>query len=166
MKTTIFNLLSAGLVAGLIFTGCSKENSIDDLNNNPQALTISDNGTMKDDGSGDDGTKDPESGMLNRDMGIVYAVDGKDNISSQFSGYTFRYKGQQPSGEVLASDGQRDLTGTWRWRDGTNAIVMDFPNGTNQTDYLNRMWTMQPSTSANMMKLTASDGDEIVMSAK
>lgn len=160
MKTTIYNLLLAGIFSGLILAGCSKSEAVNDLNNNPQTLKISNGNTA------DDGTTD--MGMLNRDLGIVYATDGKTNMSDEFANYTFRLKGTQPRGQMLVSTGQSDQMGTWSWRGGSDVIVMDFSNSnSDQLTYLHqRPWTIQPATSANTIRMVAPDGDQIVMSGK
>lgn len=162
MKTKIYNLLFAGLLSGFILSGCSKTNTVNELNNNPQHLE------NNNESAADDGTIKVGPYMLNRDLGIVYATDGKMNVTDQFSRYTFRLKGAQPTGELLVSNGQHDHMGTWNWRGGSDVLVMDFHDNTSdQLNYLHyRPWTVQPGSSTNSMKLAAPDGDQIVMEPK
>jgi hypothetical protein len=162
MKTSM-KLLFAGLLSGMLFSACSKEEAVNDLNSNPQHLTINDNSSSA--GSADDGTV-TTTGMLNRELQIVYATDGKSNLSTEFTGYSFKFTGTEPNGEAIVVTPQGEMMGTWAWKEGSTVWSMDFSNTTlAQGSYLSREWMMQPSSSATTMVLVAPDGDRLYFTA-
>src|SRR5436190_17653738 len=118
MKTSINKLLAGLFFSGVVLAACSKSDSINDLNNNPQQVKASNTSMIADNFGSADGT-DPATGMLNRNFVITNATDGKTNMSEQFSGYTFKFTGTQPGGEAMVTTSQGTLTGTWNWREGS-----------------------------------------------
>ena len=168
MKTSIFNFLFAGIfLSAAVITGCSKSDAVNDLNTTPQTLMLSNSAAAADNmGSADDGTT-TSTGMFDRNLAISYASDGKTDMSSTFTGYTFKFTGTKPSGEALVTTSTGSQTGTWTTKDGadgTSMIMLDFQNTTlEQSTYLSRVWTMQPSTSPYTVNLVAPDGDRIQM---
>lgn len=149
MKTSILNLVISGLiVSAVVFSGCSKNEATNDLNQNPQLLQS----TSKD-------QVNAKADMLNKDLVIVYAVDNGVNINMDFKDFTFNFQGTPPSGRAHVWNDLLARTGKWSWMG--NVFWMDFPTDVfTQLAFLNREWTVGESTET-LIRLTAADGDEV-----
>jgi hypothetical protein len=155
MKTTIFNTLLAGLlISGMFLTGCSKENSINELNNNPQQISAKDDGDMH-----------PYTSLLNQDLVVYYAEDDDVNITTQFQGLTFRFAGNYPAGQAQVWNDSIAQTGTWSNKQGTD-FAINYPTDIfTQLTFFNRVWTIG-SSSSSVIRLIGSDGDEVQLSPR
>lgn len=154
MKTTIFNLLAGILISGTILTGCSKENTINDLNNNGQQVAKQ--------------NEELHAGIsiLNQNLAIIYAKDGNADITQQFRDFTFRFVGNYPGGQAQVWNDLLAKTGTWSGREGSPDFTIAYPTDPfTQLAFLNRPWTMGESSSA-VVRLIAADGDEVHFGSK
>jgi len=155
MKTTIFNTLIAGiLISGTILTGCSKENTISELNNNAQQVSS----------KGDD-EMHPGISILNQNLAIIYAKDGGADITQQFQGLTFRFVGNYPGGQAQVWNDLLAQTGTWSGGEETTDFAINYPTDIfTQLAFLNRQWTVGESSSS-VVRLMDNDGDEVHFAA-
>ena len=162
MKTNILNLLFAGLfISGVALTSCSKSEAINDLNNNPQKIAVNNANNAEDPG-------DPHVGLqlLNNNLGVIYALDGTNDVTQQFNAYTFRFSGNEPAGQAQAWNAQTMQTGSWSMEVEPGDFGISYPtNVFPELAFLNRNWTIGESSSA-VVRLIASDGDEIQFAAK
>lgn len=155
MKTTIFNTLLAGILfSGMILTGCSKESTISDLNNNAKEISKQ-NDEMH-----------AGISILNQNLAIIYAKDGSADITQQFSDLTFRFAGNYPSGQAQVWNDLLAQTGTWSSGEETTDFIISYPTDIfNQLAFLNRQWTIGESSSA-VIRLIGADGDEVHFAGK
>src|SRR5688500_12939226 len=92
MKTKILNLIFAGvIICGAAISGCSKSDSVNDLNESPKTLTAKA-------GSGD--LMAAQVSILNTDLIITYASDNGTDITAEFNEFTFHNQGTAPSGQA------------------------------------------------------------------
>ena len=153
MKTKISNLLLAGLfISGVALTSCSKSNSVNDLNNNPQQLAAR--------SASFDAPAD--KGMLNQNLRITYASDNGTDITQQFQLYTFRFVGTYPGGEAQVWNDLFARIGSWNGGQGTFTIALP-TDPFWEMAFLNRTWMV--TENAGVFTLTA-DGDEVRMVIK
>jgi len=157
MKTKFLNLLFAGLfIAGVVLIGCSKSEAIEDLNNNSKKIAATE--------SDDDHTVGVR--LLNQDLVVMYALDGTVDITQQFNAYTFRFAGTEPSGQAYAWNKQLMQTGSWSMSVDPGSLVISYPSNTfPELVFMNRNWTIEGSSSA-VIRLVASDGDEVQLTSK
>ncbi|HEX2682337.1 MAG TPA: hypothetical protein VHL77_00295 [Ferruginibacter sp.] len=158
MKTTLFNLLFSGLlISGIALSGCSKSETISDLNNGPKKTTLT---------SENDDTPMPHVSLLNQNLGVSYALDGGVDITRQFEPYTFKFAGTEPSGQAYAWNSQTMQTGSWTLLKDSDDFAIMYPvNVFPELAFFNRHWTIGASSSA-VIRLVAADGDEIQLSTK
>lgn len=157
MKTKIFNLIFAGLIlCGIVLNGCSKNDSIQDLNQNPQLLTAKSNSDLT-------ATKS----ILNTDLVISYARDNGTDITAQFKDFTFNFTGAPPSGPAHVWNDLLAQTGTWYYKEeGATVFEIKYPtNVFQQLEFLNRQWIIGESSSA-FIRLYSNDGDEVKFTTK
>jgi hypothetical protein len=157
MKTKFFNLLFAGLfISGVALTGCNKSEAIHDLNNNSGKIAA----------AGPDDDPHPYLQLLNQDLVVMYALDGANDITQQFAPYTFKFIGTEPSGQAQVTDGKMSQTGSWSMEVEPGDFGISYPtNVFTGLVFLNRNWTIEGSSSA-VIRLVASDGDEVQLAAK
>ena len=156
MKTNISNLLLAGIfISGVALTSCSKSDTMNDLNNNPQQLAVK--------SASFDAPAD--KGMLNQNLRITYASDNGTDITQQFQLYTFRFVGTYPGGEAQVWNDLFARLGSWGAEEpGTISIA--YPTDPFwELAFLNRVWTVIEKTSGSFT-LIANDGDEVHFTVK
>jgi outer membrane murein-binding lipoprotein Lpp len=154
---TILNILLAGLFSGAVFTGCSKSETMNDLNENSQTIAAKQGGDIN-----------ANVSILNKDLGIIYAKDGAADITDQFKDFTFNFTGAPPSGPAHVWNDLLAQTGSWGMGNGEEGdhFTISYPtNVFTQLVFLNRSWTVGESSSA-VIRLIAADGDEVHFSAK
>jgi hypothetical protein len=156
MKTKILNLFFTGMViCGAVISGCSKNESINELKENPQLLSAKT-------GGGDVMASDVS--ILNQDLVITYASDNGADITSQFKDFTFHNQGTPPSGQAHVWNDLLAQTGTWTL-DGEALITLNYPTGIfQQLSFLNRTWNIGESSSA-VIRLY-DNGDEVHLTPK
>jgi len=160
MKTTLFTRLLAGsLITATILTACSKNNSIDELNNGPQQTTTATTAANR------VGVIENPN-LLNQDLKIVYARDGATDITEQMDDFTLRFVGNYPGGEAQVWNDLLAQTGSWSMADANSTITMSYPtNILTQLVFLNREWTVGEAQ-RGFIVLTAADGDELHLISK
>ena len=154
MKTTIFNLLLAGVfISGVALTGCSKSDTVKDLNNNSQQLATR---------AAFDAPQD--AGILNQDLRITYASDNGADITQEFQEFTFRFAGNYPGGEAQVWNDLLAQLGTWSSAEQGAPFSISYPTSIfSELVFLNRTWTV---TEGNGMFTLTSNGDEVRMVVK
>jgi hypothetical protein len=150
MKTTIFTRLLTGIfVTGLLLSACSKSDTVNGVNNNGNGSGNQDTGMHA------------STGILNRNLAIIYAKDGASDITSQFTDLTFKFIGNYPGGQALAWNQSETQTGNWSGTEVTANFAISFPTASfAQLVFLNRPWTMGESSSS-AVRLIGADGDEL-----
>lgn len=158
MKTKILNLIFAGLVASAVtITGCSKNESVNELNANPQMLTAKS-------GSGD--LMAAKSDILNKDLVITSARDNGVDITAEFREFTFHFQGTQPSGQAFCWNDLLNQTGSWTYPVGSDEITLKYPTDIFQElVFMNRTWIIGESSSS-VFRLYTNDGDEVQLATK
>jgi len=156
MKTIIFNTLVAGLlISGTILTGCSKENTVNELNNNAQTVAAKGDEEMH-----------PVLSILNQNLEVIYAKDGSADITQQFTGLTFRFVGNYPGGQAQVWSDRLAQSGTWSGEEQTAEFMISYPTDIfTQLAFLNRQWTIGESSSS-VVRLIGADGDEVHFAGK
>jgi len=150
MKTKILNLIFTGLiVSGAVISGCSKNESVQELNQNPQLLKSTQaNATA---------TKS----ILNTDLVVNYASDNGVNITTQFKDFTFNFQGTAPAGQAHVWNDLLAQTGTWKFVGGTDVFEIKYPAEIfEQLAFLNRTWRID-ETNESVFRLYTMDGDEV-----
>lgn len=156
MKTTFFTRLFAGsLITAALFTACSKNETIDELNNGPQQTTAITNLAT---------AENPY--ILNQDLKVSYARDGGIDITEQLNDWTFRFNGNSPSGEAQAWNDILSRTGTWSMPAGASSISISYPTDISQLAFMSRDWTIGTPNRGSEIVLTAADGDEVHLISK
>ncbi len=157
MKTKILNLFITGLViCGAAISGCSKNESVNELNQNPQLLSAKT-------GSGDLNTA---SEILNQNFVISYARDNGADITAQFRDFTFNFQGTAPAGKAHVWNDLLAQTGTWKFMEGTDVFEIKYPTEIfEQLVFLNRVWRIGESSSS-VLRLYTDDGDEVQFSTE
>jgi hypothetical protein len=155
MKTIFTKLLAGSLITATIFTACSKNNSIDELNNGPQqSATAREIAAIE------------NPNILNQDLKITYARDGATDITEEMDDFTLRFAGTYPGGQAHVWNDLLAQTGSWSMVDAASPITMSFPtNIFTQLVFLNRDWTIG-SVQRGFIVLTAADGDELHLISK
>ncbi len=158
MKTKISNLFFTGLIiCGAAISGCSKNETINELKENPQLLSARSAPT-------DMMATDVE--ILNKDLIITYAGDNGANITDQFKDFTFHFQGTPPSGQAHVWNDLLAQTGTWTYEGSAGIISLQYPTGIfQQLAFLNRTWKIGESSS-NVHRLYTDDGDEVHLTGK
>jgi hypothetical protein len=156
MKTKILNLIFAGLcISAVTITGCSKNESVNELNQNPQTLTAR---------SGD--LTAAQGDITNRNLVITYARDNGVDITAEFSEFTFNMQGTPPSGQAHVWNDLLAQTGTWNYTPGTDLITLKYPTEIFQElVFMNRTWHIGESSST-VFRLYSDDGDEVQLTGK
>jgi hypothetical protein len=160
MKTTFFTRLLAGsLISATLFTACSKNNSIDELNKGPQQTTTASAASTAtpavNKGVGED------TYILNQDLSVAYASDNGTDITSQFYDLTFRFEGTAPSGQAEVWNDILARIGSWTMPNPSSIIISYPTDPFRQLAFVNREWTIGGETNRGTIVLTAADGDEI-----
>lgn len=151
MKTTFFTRLIAGsLITATIFTACSKNNSIDELNNGPQQTTISAKGIID--------IENPN--ILNQDLKVYYASDGAVDITEQFNSFTFKFAGNYPAGEAQVWNDLLARIGNWSMANESSINIAYPTDPFTQLAFLNREWKIGVAN-RGFIVFTAADGDEV-----
>jgi len=154
MKTIFTKLLAGSLITATIFTACSKNNSIEELNNGPQQTAT----------AGIVAIENPY--ILNQDLKIAYASDGATDITEQMDAFTLRFEGNYPGGIAHVWNDLLAQTGSWSMADATSPITMSFPtNVLTQLAFLNREWVIG-NAQRGFIVLTAADGDQLHLISK
>ena len=82
-----------------------------------------------------------EDNILNRDFTVALATDSTANLTSQFSGYTFKLtKNTLLDGPMTATTGTTILNGTWSCNDDYSKLVISLPASVASFSFLNREW--------------------------
>jgi hypothetical protein len=151
MKTTFFTRLLAGsLITATFFTACSKNGTIDELNNGPQQTTTAAKGIAV--------IENPN--ILNQELVVAYASDGGADITQQFNQLTFKFAGNYPSGQAEVWNDLLARIGTWNMAN-ESSITISYPTDPfTQLAYLNREWTIGVAN-RGFIVFTAADGDEV-----
>jgi hypothetical protein len=153
MKTKIFNLLLAGLfISGVVLTGCSKSDAMNDLNNNSAKIAANNPSMAK----GDDPA---DGGILNHDLRITSAIDNGTDITQQFNFYTFRFVGTYPGGQAQVWNDLLAQIGSWSANLETNFTISYPTDIFREMAFLNRTWTVVENSGT--FTLTAGDGDTV-----
>lgn len=150
MKTKILNLIfTVILVGATVISGCSKNETIQELNQSPQLLK-----------STQAHTTTPKS-ILNTDLVISYARDNGVDITAQFKDFTFNFQGTAPAGQAHVWNDLLAQTGTWKFMEGTDVFEIKYPTEIfEQLVFLNRTWRIAES-SETTFRLYSEDGDEV-----
>lgn len=158
MKTKISNLIFAGLFASAVaITGCSKNESVNELNQNPQTLTAKS-------GSGD--LMAAKGDITNQDLVITYARDNGVDITAEFNEFTFNMQGTPPSGQAHVWNDLLNQTGSWYYAPGGDDITLKYPTDIfRELEFLNRTWNIGESSSS-VFRLYSGDGDEVHFTVK
>ncbi len=82
-----------------------------------------------------------ETNILNKDFKVHLAMDNGADITTQFSGYTFKLtKNTLVDGPMAATLGTTTLTGTWSCNEDYSKLVITLPNSVIAFAFLNREW--------------------------
>lgn len=82
-----------------------------------------------------------EDNILNRDFKVKLATDSTVDLTTQFSGYTFRLtKNTLLNGPMTAVNGSLTYTGTWSSNDDYSKLVISLPSSVTAFIFLNREW--------------------------
>ncbi|MEI7735692.1 MAG: hypothetical protein WCI49_09500 [Ferruginibacter sp.] len=82
-----------------------------------------------------------EDNILNRDFKVKLATDSTVDLTTQFSGYTFRLtKNTLLNGPMTAVNGSLTYTGTWSSNDDYSKLVISLPSSVPSFIFLNREW--------------------------
>lgn len=82
-----------------------------------------------------------EDNILNRDFKVKLATDTSVDLTTQFSGYTFRLtKSTLLNGPMTAVNGSLTYTGTWSSNDDYSKLVISLPSSVPAFIFLNREW--------------------------
>jgi hypothetical protein len=82
-----------------------------------------------------------EANILNKDFIVRLASDSSNNITSQFSGFTFRLtKATLTSGAMTATSGTMVYTGSWSANEDYSKLVITLPNSITAFSFLTREW--------------------------
>ena len=157
MKTILFTKLLAGsLISATIFTACSKNETIDELNNGPQqTTTASATAALKNDIAV---IENPN--ILNQELKVAYARDGAADITEQMDDLTMKFVGNYPAGEAQVWNDLLAVTGSWSMSN-ESSITLSYPTTTiTQLAFSNREWTIGQAQRGYIV-LTAADGDEV-----
>lgn len=150
MKTIFTRLLAGSMITATLLTACSKNKTIDELNNGPQQTTAAKTSNA---------TEEPA--ILNQDLVVTSVRDGGADITEQFDDFTFKFVGSMPSGEAQVWNDLLARTGTWSMPQGASSINISYPTDVfTQLAFLNRLWTIA-AVSQGVIVLTAADGDEV-----
>ncbi|MGC4101993.1 hypothetical protein [Ferruginibacter sp.] len=114
-------IIAVAIAALLLLSGCSKE-----------ALAEANRGLLE---------QYFEDNILNKDFDVALATDNGTNLTSQFSGYTFKlYKSTLQNGPMTATDGTNVYNGTWSSNDDYSKLVITLPNTITAFTFLTREW--------------------------
>jgi len=151
MKTTIFNLLFAVVISGLVFTSC-KKTDLTEMKATPNAVGNTDNAGKP---------AATTASILNQDLSISYAYDNGVDITAQFKDFTFEFAGTYPSGNAHVWNDLLAQTGTWSSPTETTDLILWYPTDIfTQLAFLNREWNIVEA-STSFYRLMAADGDEV-----
>jgi hypothetical protein len=149
MKTTLFTRLLAGsLITATLFTACSKNETIDELNNGPQTTTAKGIAVIE------------NPNVLNQELKVAYAMDGATDITDQLDDFTFKFAGTYPSGEAQVWNDLLARIGTWRMANESSITIAYPTDPFTQLAFLNREWTIGTANRGYIV-FTAADGDEV-----
>ena len=82
-----------------------------------------------------------EDNILNRDFTVALATDNGTDLTSQYSGYTFKLiKNTLQDGPMTATTGTTVLNGTWSCNDDYSKLVITLPASVPAFTFLNREW--------------------------
>lgn len=82
-----------------------------------------------------------EDNILNRDFKVKLATDSSVDLTTQYSGYTFRLtKNTLLNGPMTATNGTVIYTGTWSSNDDYSKLVISLPLTVPAFTFLNREW--------------------------
>jgi hypothetical protein len=82
-----------------------------------------------------------EENILNRDFSVHFASDDGTDITTQFSGYTFKLlKSTLVNGSMTAIIGTTTYTGTWSCNEDYSKLVITLPTAVSAFTFLNREW--------------------------
>jgi hypothetical protein len=157
MKTKIFNLLLAGIISGVLFTACSKNDVTEQIAANANNANNA-NSTAKPSGL--------TASILNQDLKITSAIDNGTDITQQFNAFTFRFVGNYPGGQAQVWNDLLAQAGSWSSASESTDFTISYPTDIfNQLAFLNRTWTIAQS-SENFFRLIGADGDQVDMTTK
>ena len=162
-KTFLSRLVAASLITATFLTACSKNETIDELNNGPQQTTTETAKTTTTTGT-NAAIENPY--ILNQDLAITYARDGGTDITDQLDDWTLRFNGNYPSGEAQAWNDILSRTGGWKMAENSSTIILSYPADFSQLAFLKREWTIGEFNSGSEIVFTAADGDEIHLITK
>ena len=150
MKAIFTRLLAGSMITATLLTACSKNETIDDLNNGPQQTAAAKTANASE-----------EPAILNQDLVVNTVRDGGADITEQFDDFTFKFVGSVPSGEAQVWNDLLARTGTWSMPQGASSINISYPTDVfTQLSFFNRLWTIA-EVSQGVIVLTAADGDEV-----
>ena len=82
-----------------------------------------------------------EENILNRDFAVALATDSTANLTSQFSGYTFKLnENTLRDGSMTATMGSTVYNGSWSANDDYSKLVITLPNSVTAFTFLTREW--------------------------
>jgi hypothetical protein len=82
-----------------------------------------------------------EENILNRDFTVHLATDNGNEITPQFSGYTFKLlKNTLVSGQMTAIMGTTTYTGSWSCNEDYSKLVISLPATVPAFSFLTREW--------------------------
>jgi hypothetical protein len=136
-------------MTAVLLTACSKNDTINDLNNGPQEASAAVTQSRI----------AANASILNKELKPGYARDGAVDITEDMNDWTFKFIGNYPGGEAQAWNDLLSVTGTWNMTEGSSTLSLSYPSTLSQMVYMSREWTVTGSGSEFI--LTAADGDEI-----
>jgi hypothetical protein len=82
-----------------------------------------------------------EENILNRDFKVLLATDNGTDITSQFTGFTYRLtKNTFTDGPMTASNNLVTVTGTWNCTEEYGKLIINLPSTITGFSFLNREW--------------------------
>lgn len=142
--TIIFGICFSTLILG----SCSK----DDMNESLSASALKANPTSQ---------ANTEEGFINRDLIVQLAIDNGSDITTNFSGYTFRFVANGSGGGIVyASNDIMAIEGRWVLNENRSITIMFPTNLIAALAFMNKQWIMDTSTST--VKLTDPQENDVV----
>ena len=150
MKTIFTRLVAVSLFTATIFTACSKNETLSELNNAPQQTTANAINPARE-----------TPYILDQDLRVTYARDGATDITEQMNDWTFRFEGNYPSGVAQAWNDILARTGSWAMAENSNTINIAYPAEFSQLIFMSKQWTIGEVTRGEEIVFTSADGDEV-----
>ena len=152
----ISTLFAVFLITGiLLITSCSKDDTV--FNN----TSASGHSNIQSGGNGAS-NPGPVTGLFNRDLIVISAVDDNNDITANFEGISFRFDRSMETGSGLAYAFSRWIAVQGNWNsdqnNGNNYITIALPpDPIPVVSFMNKRWLM--TESGGTVTLTAANGE-------